>query len=412
MPFSFLYNELNINEGDAIMKTNGSRILAVLLVLLFCFIPILSAMAEESETQEEIVEILPGSKGEPVRLLQERLKELGYYTKSVDGDYGNGTKTALVSFQNRNGLAETGIATVETLTLLYSEEVIGAPKAPAIEITKVSFGDTTNVTLKNNSDESINKIELMVITYDASGNVYGPVNQISMGDPGMGGLYELSNKTLKPGSTYTAPLDTRFARDMNTKYAAVAVYAYHTVSGKNYAYTPEQVYLVKSDSSIVFPSDESDPDMITDEDTTKANTVSFGASHAYISQWAAPFYKLHEGCYLQSVREGSTFDQAGLQANDVVLSFDDMPATNANSWDHAKIKMLDGEQVIVHYWRGNKEMTTIIALDMDSVVNESEPAVESNGSDIASQLSSIAALHEQGILTDEEFEAAKAKVLQ
>jgi lysozyme len=40
-----------------------------------------------------------GSKGEEVKVLQERLKDLGYYKIKVDGDFGSGTDTAVRAFQ-------------------------------------------------------------------------------------------------------------------------------------------------------------------------------------------------------------------------------------------------------------------------------------------------------------------------
>ncbi len=61
-----------------------------------------------------------GDEGEAVKALQKRLKELGFYTKSIDGDYGNTTKAAVIAFQNANGLTDSGKATETTLNKLYS----------------------------------------------------------------------------------------------------------------------------------------------------------------------------------------------------------------------------------------------------------------------------------------------------
>ena len=52
--------------------------------------------------------------------MQKRLKSLGYYSGSIDGDYGNGTKTAVKNFQKRNGLKETGKVNSDTLKKLNS----------------------------------------------------------------------------------------------------------------------------------------------------------------------------------------------------------------------------------------------------------------------------------------------------
>ena len=49
-----------------------------------------------------------GSSGNEVRALQQRLKELGYYTSTIDGEYGYGPRQAVIAFQKNNGLKATG----------------------------------------------------------------------------------------------------------------------------------------------------------------------------------------------------------------------------------------------------------------------------------------------------------------
>lgn len=63
-----------------------------------------------------------GSRGEMVTRMQERLQELGYYTGVIDGQFGSGTKAAVQNFQRQHGLAADGVAGVQTLGLLYSDE--------------------------------------------------------------------------------------------------------------------------------------------------------------------------------------------------------------------------------------------------------------------------------------------------
>jgi len=52
--------------------------------------------------------------------LQQRLKDLGYYTIKVDGIFGSGTQRAVRDFQKMNGLSVTGKADDATQRLLYS----------------------------------------------------------------------------------------------------------------------------------------------------------------------------------------------------------------------------------------------------------------------------------------------------
>lgn len=61
-----------------------------------------------------------GAKNDEVRRLQQRLQELGYYHGEVDGQFGPGTRDAVVLFQAQHGLDADGIAGDTTRTRLYS----------------------------------------------------------------------------------------------------------------------------------------------------------------------------------------------------------------------------------------------------------------------------------------------------
>ena len=62
-----------------------------------------------------------GHNGESVKEMQRRLQELGYYSGSIDGDFGGGTEEAVRLFQSQNGLDVDGVAAKKTFALLYSE---------------------------------------------------------------------------------------------------------------------------------------------------------------------------------------------------------------------------------------------------------------------------------------------------
>ena len=68
-----------------------------------------------------------GDTGDKVRALQQQLKNLGYYTGSVDGDFGSGTEEALREFQRVNGLSVDGVAGRQTLSLLESGNARSKP---------------------------------------------------------------------------------------------------------------------------------------------------------------------------------------------------------------------------------------------------------------------------------------------
>ena len=60
-----------------------------------------------------------GDKGEDVRRMPERLRELGYLSGSADGSFGSQTYSAVLAFQKANGLTRDGDAGPATLTILF-----------------------------------------------------------------------------------------------------------------------------------------------------------------------------------------------------------------------------------------------------------------------------------------------------
>lgn len=80
----------------------------------------------ESSKKPQSNSLKLGSTGEAVKKLQLRLYELGYYTGSIDGDFGYGTEAAFKLFQETAGLYVDGIAGSD-VEYLYADD------APAYE---------------------------------------------------------------------------------------------------------------------------------------------------------------------------------------------------------------------------------------------------------------------------------------
>ncbi len=68
----------------------------------------------------------PGAKGAAVKVLQRRLKELGYDPGKIDGRYGGATMSAVWAFQKVNGLKPTSTVARRTWNALE------APRAPKV----------------------------------------------------------------------------------------------------------------------------------------------------------------------------------------------------------------------------------------------------------------------------------------
>lgn len=78
---------------------NKQHLIAILILTLLLTLTVTSA-------QSAILSM--GSRGERVALIQQRLKEWGYYTGEVDGIFGRGTHNAVVRFQRQNKLSVDG----------------------------------------------------------------------------------------------------------------------------------------------------------------------------------------------------------------------------------------------------------------------------------------------------------------
>jgi peptidoglycan hydrolase-like protein with peptidoglycan-binding domain len=70
----------------------------------------------------EYVKLSPGDSGDRVKQLQTRLKELGYFTGSIGGNYGELTTAAVKRFQKKIGANQTGVATVTLQQKLFADD--------------------------------------------------------------------------------------------------------------------------------------------------------------------------------------------------------------------------------------------------------------------------------------------------
>lgn len=94
-----------------------SLIIALTLMLLCaaaCTTP--AADSPSNQSLEALSKV--GSRGSEVKAIQEKLKERGIYKGSVDGIFGEATKTAVKKFQKQQGLTQDGIAGPATLKRL------------------------------------------------------------------------------------------------------------------------------------------------------------------------------------------------------------------------------------------------------------------------------------------------------
>lgn len=93
------------------------RVLSLMLaVVLLGSIGTIAAVQSADDSVSTLSKM--GSRGDEVRRIQQKLKNWGYYTGSVDGIYGTQTQSAVRKFQRDNGLTVDGIAGPKTLSYL------------------------------------------------------------------------------------------------------------------------------------------------------------------------------------------------------------------------------------------------------------------------------------------------------
>ncbi|MBR3015876.1 MAG: peptidoglycan-binding protein [Clostridia bacterium] len=122
-------------------------------------LPAVTPAPEESAAGYQV--LYSGSKGDAVTALQMALKELGFYSGKADGEFGSGTRSAVVSFQAKNGLTQSGTADAATQKLLFE----GKPKNSSGKATQVkTVSMLPGATIQSGSTgPAVTKLQLRLI---------------------------------------------------------------------------------------------------------------------------------------------------------------------------------------------------------------------------------------------------------
>ncbi len=99
------------------MEDKTIRILRILVIIMLNIF-LIGLVTNLSGTGSVMTLSKYGSRGDEVRQIQTRLKELGYNPGTIDGIYGTNTQNAVKSFQRDKGLSADGIAGPKTLKAL------------------------------------------------------------------------------------------------------------------------------------------------------------------------------------------------------------------------------------------------------------------------------------------------------
>lgn len=109
---------------------------------------VIAGDGEALEDYAYLNQLSRGAKGEDVKMVQTRLKELGFFDGPISGNYMNQTQASIKAFQEHNGMHATGVTDEETWNLLFNDENVlstSATARPTPEPTPVPYAITVDV---------------------------------------------------------------------------------------------------------------------------------------------------------------------------------------------------------------------------------------------------------------------------
>ncbi len=99
------------------ITSNGKKLLGFILCFAIVFATVSYIVVDSQAPAQEVLSKL-GSRGDEVRRIQRKLRDLGFYSGSVDGIYGVNTRSAVKRFQASVGITSDGVAGSKTLLYL------------------------------------------------------------------------------------------------------------------------------------------------------------------------------------------------------------------------------------------------------------------------------------------------------
>lgn len=98
-------------------KKSIKKLIIQIFAIILVNVLVISAIAYSRDNTAQTLSQI-GSRGQEVREVQQKLRELGLYSGSVDGVYGTATQKAVRQFQKNCGLTVDGVAGPKTLLYL------------------------------------------------------------------------------------------------------------------------------------------------------------------------------------------------------------------------------------------------------------------------------------------------------
>lgn len=325
-------------------------------------------------------EMSKGAKGDDVKALQSRLKDLGFYSSTIDGDFGNGTVNAIKAFEEYNGLEQTGIASPELQAFLYSDNAKGI-EIPDIEIASLGLRTSysshyARPTFINHTDATVDGITCVFKAYNSYGEriihdklTVNDVARYSDSDDYYleDSTVEISNLKIKPGSKYQLVYSNEIYLSLDDKALAtlyMAVTRYHKDDGSFIEIPENEQIWYGSDGKIITVEYDNNQDQVselTPEIEEKADTFKLGIYDSYISNFFSEVAKIPMGgIYIRSLDNPSPAADAGLKEGDIIVKIGDVWTYDENTLILAKGLMNETEtSTVVFYRKGERRETEI-----------------------------------------------------
>lgn len=103
-----------MKSAKSVKVVNIVMVAILVAATAFTAVYLFGGVFDAPEEAEAATAVKQGSTGQVVRNIQTKLKNWGYYKGRVDGVFGVQTKTAVKSFQKKNGLTADGIVGKKT----------------------------------------------------------------------------------------------------------------------------------------------------------------------------------------------------------------------------------------------------------------------------------------------------------
>lgn len=129
----------------------------------------------ETERTIDAAVLKQGASGGEVKEVQRRLKLWGYYSGSVDGIFGAGTRAAVVSFQKKNGLTADGVVGKTTY------KALGMTKSYEVLVNSVGSNTSNGSATGGLNGFSSSEVYLLAKTIYAEGRGEPYVGQVAIG---------------------------------------------------------------------------------------------------------------------------------------------------------------------------------------------------------------------------------------